>query len=469
MMNTKENQQPKRTSLSSEGEFPSEIAPVVTNQVTHHKLEILRRKEDLLEEILSRENMQRAWKQVRKNKGAAGIDGLSIEDTEKALKTEWLRIKESLLNGSYKPTPVKEVRIPKPAGGERKLGIPIVKDRLIQQAIAQTLMKYIDESFEDTSYGFRPGRSAKQAVLEARKHAFRGWEVIIDIDLEAFFDTINQDRLMSELKKKISDQRVLNLIRRYLNSGIMTTLGREEKAEGVPQGGPLSPLLSNIYLDALDKEVTKRGHKYVRYADDCKIFVRTERAGKRVKESIRKFIEKKLKLRVNEKKSGVSKDGQILGFVVSKRSIEIMPKALKRFKDKIRELTPIRGGKSIVSVLETLAPVIRGWGEYFKIQTRKSSFKGIDAWIRRRVRALIYQSYKNGSTRYRAFRRERMSHHVAFTCAHANYGPWSMAMCKPMRIIFSDKKLKEMGLISLAALFYDDGKMRKLQQMGCIP
>ena len=469
MMNTKENQQPKRTSLSRKGESPSEIAPVAIDLVTHHKLEILRRKEDLLEEILSRKNMQRAWNQVCRNKGAAGTDGLSIEDTEKVLKTEWPRIKESLLNGSYKPTPVKEVRIPKPNGGERKLGIPIVKDRLIQQAIAQTLMKYIDDSFEDTSYGFRPGRSAKQAVLQARKHAVGGYEVIIDIDLEAFFDTINQDRLMSELKKKIGDQRVLNLIRRYLNSGIMTTLGREERAEGVPQGGPLSPLLSNIYLDALDKEAARRGHKYVRYADDCKILVRTERAGKRVMESIRKFIEKKLKLRVNEEKSGVRKEGQILGFVVSKRSLEIMPKALRRFKDKIRDLTPIRGGRSVESILEALAPVIRGWGEYFKIQTRKSSFKGIDAWIRRRIRALIYQSYKNGSTRYRAFRREGIGHHVAFTCAHANYGPWSMALCKPMRIIFSEEKLKDMGLISLAALFCVDWKMHKLQLMGCIP
>lgn len=449
MMKTEIEPEAERTVLRSEGEPDSREETVEVFLSTHHPLEILRKKEDLLEEILSSENMKRAWKQVKRNKGAPGIDGCSIEATGERLKTEWPGIKSLILNGGYRPSPVKKVVIPKATGGERTLGIPTVQDRLIQQAVAQVLVSYIDCTFEETSYGFRPGKSAQQAVLQAKEYVDAGFEYSIDVDIEAYFDTINQDRLMSQLKGMIGDQRVLNLIRAFLNSGTMEELERSGKDSGVPQGGPLSPLLANIYLDPLDKEMAKRGHRYTRYADDCCVFVRTERSAMRVLESVKRYLEKKLKLRVNEKKTAIRKGGKLLGFIVKREALCISPESIKKFKDKVRALTPIKGGRALENVLEELSKLIRGWGNYFKIQTANGVFRGLDSWICRRLRALKYESYKNGETRYKDFKRKGFGEHTSHTCAYSNSGSWSMALCMPMRILYSGKVLKRMGHISL--------------------
>jgi RNA-directed DNA polymerase len=412
--------------------------------ITQHKLEILRNKEDFLEEILSEKNVLQALKHVCQNKGAPGIDGKTTQDLRQEFQKEWPFVRESILKGTYKPKQIRRVSIPKSNGGERILGIPSVMDRLIQQAITQRLVAYIDESFEESSYGYRPQRSAQQAAQKAKECMENGFEISINIDIEAFFDRVNQDRLMSQLKGLMKDQRVLDLIRKFLNSGILST--------GIPQGSPLSPLLSNIYLDVLDKEMAKRGHCYVRYADDCKIFTRTVRSGERIMESVKHFIQKKLKLRVNESKSHVGKKSNFLGFVISKRYLSISPATIKKFKNRVRDLTPIRGGRSIESVINDLAPVIRGWGNYFKIAACKSTFRSLDSWIRRRIRALLYKGFKTGRRRYEVFQKGRFNEHVTYTCAYANAGAWAMSMCKPMRIMFSKDKLKNIGLVGLEEL-----------------
>lgn len=444
MGSNKRTQNSERAKEGCEGEFPSGDRKAGKLELIKHQLEILRTNEQLLEEIVSTENMKMAWKQVSRNKGAPGSDGKDIAESAKILKSDWEKIKQDILQGNYKPQPSREVEIPKRNGGKRKLSIPTVIDRLIQQAIAQVLSKYINASMEEESYGYRPLKSAQQATLKAQHHMQEGYNEVIDLDIENYFGTVNQDRLMSQLKSLIGDQRVLNLIRKILNNGSKTR-------EGLPQGGPLSPLLSNIYLDPLDKELKKREHRFVRYADDVKIFVKSKRSTERVTKSIKKFLEKKLKLKTNDKKSKIGKECNILGFITNAKSIRILPEAIDHLKGKIREIVKIRGGKSITAVIKELSSLLRGWDEYYKIQTCKSKYKGINSWINRRIRALIYKSYKNGSTRYKEFKAYGMSEHVAYTCAYANYGAWSMALCKPMRIIYSGKRLHAMGLYALGS------------------
>jgi RNA-directed DNA polymerase len=448
MENNKRTQKlQKQTSDNSEGEILDQCQEVGGLELTSHGLEILRNNKQLLEEILETNNMQTAWKQVKQNKGAPGIDGLSIEASLEVLRSNWPAIKKSIEQGSYKPQGLRVVEIPKSNGGKRKLSIPTVVDRLIQQAIAQVLSKYIDGSFAQESYGYRPHRSAQQAVLKAKSHIDAGYTESIDLDIEQYFDSVNQDRLMSQLKATIVDQRVLRLIRKILNS---ITSGN--KGHGLPQGGPLSPLLSNIYLDPLDKELKKRGHRFVRYADDCKIFVKTQKSGIRVMSSITEYLRKKLKLKTHTEKSKVSNLCTVLGFIVNCKGIKIMPKSVKHLKDKIREIVKIRGGQSLRVVITKLKVVLRGWEEYYKIQTSKSIYQNLNSWLARRIRAKIYKDYKNGETRYKLFKSAGMTEHVAYSCAYSNYGAWSMALCKPMRIIFSRVRLRELDVYKLGDL-----------------
>jgi RNA-directed DNA polymerase len=435
--------------LSGSGESHGnrENAQKVTSTI--HGLEILRKKVDLLEEVLSRKNLLQALKQTRGNKGASGIDKMSCEDLPGFLKSDWPRIKEELMRGTYSPHPVRLVEIPKENGGVRKLGVPVVLDRLIQQALMQVLQGYIDPSFSDHSYGFRPGRSAHQAIQKSQQILSEGYEIMVDIDLEKFFDRVNHDKLMSKLHGMIGDPRVLYLIRKYLNSGIQSELGFVATKEGVPQGSPLSPLLSNIVLDDLDKELERRGHRFVRYADDCKTFVHSHKAGERVMESISEYLNTKLKLQVNKEKSSVGKVGKFLGFNITKEELTVTKRNLENFKDKIRDLTKIRGGQSLEGIIKNLNPVLRGWREYFKPQTAKTLFKRLDGWVRRRVRGCYYKQLKNGHTRLSIFIKAKVSYDTAHKCAYSSLGIWRMSRCEALQRILNNNRLKGMGLVNL--------------------
>src|SRR6201992_1826621 len=326
--------------------------------------------EQLMEEVCDRGNLVRAWKRVRSNKGSPGVDGMTIAGAKVYLREHWPNIRSQLLSGTYQPQPARRVEIPKPGGGVRKLGVPCVVDRLIQQALLQVLQKQWDPTFSEHSYGFRPGRSAQQAVAQAQQYIAEGYGWVVDFDLEKFFDRVNHDKLMGAIAKRVEDKRLLKLIRAFLNAGVMENGLVSPSVEGTPQGGPLSPLLSNLVLDELDRELECRGHRFVRYADDCNIYVRSERAGQRVMESVTRFITQKLKLKVNEAKSAVARpqERKFLGFSFSagpdiKRVIA--PKALDRFKRRIRDITRRAKGVSMKTTIEELAPYMRGWRSYF--------------------------------------------------------------------------------------------------------
>lgn len=344
-----------------------------------------------------------AWKRVKANRGSAGADGLSIADTVEHLKTHWPPIREALLNGTYRPTPVRRVMIPKADGTERALGIPTVTDRLIQQALLQVLQPLIDPTFSDHSYGFRPGRRAHDAVLRAQRYLQAGRSIVVDVDLEKFFDRVNHDVLMDRLERRISDRAVLKLIRRYLQAGVMMNGVAQQRHEGTPQGGPLSPLLANVLLDEVDRELERRGHCFVRYADDCNVYVRSQRAGERVMAGLRK-IYGTLKLKINEAKSAVAKAGarKFLGFSfyvtggVVKRCVA--RKAIHVYKDRIRRLTRRSGGRSIEQVVERLKAYVPGWKGYFQLSQTPGVFKELDEWLRHRLRALHLKQWKRGST-----------------------------------------------------------------------
>ncbi len=365
----------------------------------------------LLDRALRRENMVAAWKRVKANRGSAGADGLSIADTVEHLKTHWPSLREALLSGAYQPTPVRRVMIPKADGTQRELGIPTVTDRLIQQALLQVLQPLIDPTFSDHSYGFRPGRRAHDAVLRAQGYLQAGRRMVVDVDLEKFFDRVNHDVLMDRLEKRISDPAVLKLIRRYLQAGVMMSGVVQQRHEGTPQGGPLSPLLANVLLDEVDRELERRGHCFVRYADDCNVYVRSERAGERVMAGLRK-IYGTLKLTINEAKSAVAKAGtrKFLGFsfhtaaggVVKRR---VARKALQAYKTRIRQLTRRSGGRSIEQVVERLNAYVPGWKGYFQLSQTPSVFADLDGWLRHRLRALHLKQWKRGSTMFAALQR----------------------------------------------------------------
>src|SRR6201997_946254 len=324
----------------------------------------------IMEEVCERGNLKEALQQVRNNKGSAGVDRMTVEQLGDYLKQHWLSIREQLLNGTYEPKPVRRVEIPKPDGGVRKLGIPTVLDRFIQHAVMQVLQRRGNPTFSQNSYGFRPRRSAHQAVAQAQQYIAQGHGWVIDLDLEKFFDRVNHDKLMGQIAKRVEDRRLLKLIRAFLNAGVMENGLVSPSVEGTPQGGPLSPLLSNLVLDELDRELERRGHRYLRYADDCNIYVRSQRAGQRVMEGITRFITHKLKLKVNEAKSAVARpqERKILGFSFSTGSEVkriIAPKALERFKHRIREVTRRAKGVSMEKTIAELAPYMRGWRSYF--------------------------------------------------------------------------------------------------------
>src|SRR6266516_2457838 len=359
------------------------------------------------EEVCERGNLKEALRQVMGNKGSAAIDRMMVDQLGDYLKQHWPVIREQLLNGTYEPKPVRRVGIPKPdGGGVRKLGIPTVLDRFIQQAVMQVLQRRWDPTFSPHSYGFRPGRSAHQAVAHAQQYIAAGYGWVIDLDLERFFDRVNHDKLMAQIAKRVEDKQLLKLIRAFLNAGVMENGLVSPSVEGTPQGGPLSPLLSNVVLDELDRELERRGHRFVRYADDCNIYVRSERAGQRVMESVKRFISMKLKLKVNEAKSAVAKPQQrkFLGFSFfmgktgPRRSIS--PKSLERFKDRVREITLGSRGRSMKQTMAELARYIRGWVAYYGFCETPWVLKGLDSWIRRRLRCAFWQQWKTNRKRY---------------------------------------------------------------------
>jgi RNA-directed DNA polymerase len=361
----------------------------------------------LLTAALTRENLQQAWKRVKANKGSAGVDGLDIAQTAAHLKTVWPMIRDQLLQGTYRPSPVRRVAIPKPDGGERELGIPTVTDRLIQQALLQVLQPLLDPTFSEHSYGFRPGRSAHGAVLAARAYVQQGRRIVVDVDLEKFFDRVNHDILIDRLNKRVGDAGVTRLVRAYLNSGIMDGGITRTRDQGTPQGGPLSPLLANLLLDEVDKELERRGHCFVRYADDANVYVRSHRAGKRVMGLLRKCYAK-LRLTVNETKSAVASvfGRKFLGFSFwvgpgGEVKCKVAAKALATFKQRVRRLTRRSGGRSMEQVVERLRVYLRGWKGYFRVAQTPGIWRTLDEWLRHRLRAIQLKQWKRGSTMYR--------------------------------------------------------------------
>ena len=413
----------------------------------------------LMEAILERGNMFAAYRKVVRNKGAPGIDKMTGMDLKAHLQSNWARIREELLEGKYKPQPVRQVEIPKPDGGMRKLGIPTVMDRLIQQATHQILNKIFDPQFSDSSYGFRPNRSAHQAVLKAKEYIAEGRAWVVDMDLEKFFDRVNHDILMSRVARKVKDKRVLKLIRSYLNAGVMIGGIETAREEGTPQGGPLSPLLSNILLDELDKELEKRGHKFCRYADDCNIYVKSKDAGRRVMASIKEFLETKLKLKVNEEKSKVAKPGtrKFLGYTIGKRKkapcIKIAKKAMTRMKERLRTKMAQGRGKKLKTTVEELGPILRGWINYFRLTEVGSPLAKMDGWIRRKLRDIIWRQMKKPGTRAKALMKRGVGEDEAWRTAMGRKGPWRNAKTAAMHTAFPNSFFDRLGLVSMAEMW----------------
>src|SRR5436309_2367900 len=408
----------------------------------------------LMEEVCERENLKEALRQVKGNKGSAGMDGVTVDQLTDYLKQHWPVIREQLLNGTYEPKPVRRVEIPKPDGGVRKLGIPTVLDRFIQQAVMQVLQRRWDRTFSEYSYGFRPGRSAHQAVAQAQQYIAADCSWVVDLDLEKFFDRVNHDKLMGQVAKRVEDKRLLKLIRAFLNAGVLENGLVSPSVEGTPQGGPLSPLLSNLVLDELDRELERRGHRFVRYADDCNIYVRSERAGQRVMKSITRFITQKLKLKVNEAKSAVAQpqERKFLGFSFTagpevKRVIA--PKALDRFKRRVREITRRAKGVSIVTTIEELAPYMRGWRSYFGFCETPEVLIALTRWVRLRLRSALWRQWKTPRRRRAALIANGVSEWAARNTAGSGRGPWYLARSRALSTGLSNAHFKSLGLPSL--------------------
>jgi RNA-directed DNA polymerase len=408
----------------------------------------------VMEEVCERENRREALKRVRANQGSPGIDGMTVDELAGYLEQHWPAIREQLLSGTYEPKPVKRVEIPKPDGGVRKLGIPTVLDRFVQQAVQQVLQKQWDPTFSEHSYGFRPGRSPKQAVAQAQRYIAEGYGWCVDFDLEKFFDRVNHDKLMGTIAKRVEDKRLLKLIRAFLNAGVMEDGLVSPSVEGTPQGGPLSPLLSNLVLDELDRELERRGHRFVRYADDSNIYVRSERAGQRVMESVKRFITKKLKLKVNESKSAVAKPQgrKFLGFSFTggkELKRKIAPKAIDRFKERVREITHESRGRGMEKVMAKLAQYLRGWRGYFGFCETPAVLRHLDSWIRRRVRCAFWRQWKTGRKRYAELVRRGVSRKSAAEAAGSRRGPWRVSQSPALDQALSNAHLASLGLPSL--------------------
>ena len=388
--------------------------------------------EQWMEEVCERENCEQALKRVKANKGSAGVDGMTVQQLPDYLRQHWPAIREQLLSGTYKPQPVKRVEIPKPDGGVRKLGIPTVLDRMIQQAMMQVLQHHWDPAFSEHSYGFRPGRSAHQAVEAAQQYIAAGYRWVVDLDMEKFFDRVNHDKLMAKIAERVGDKRLLKLIRTILTAGIMENGLVSPVDEGTPQGGPLSPLLSNIVLDEFDRELERRGLRFARYADDSNIYVRSLRAGERVMESLKRFLATQLKLKVNEQKSAVARPWvrKFLGFSFTNAGVpkrRIASKAVDRFKERVRELTSRTRGVSIERMAEDLTRYLRGWIGYFGKCETPSVLLGLEQWLRRRLRSAIWKQWKRGTTRFAELRKRGVRRDLSAQTAGSGHGPWRLA------------------------------------------
>jgi len=411
----------------------------------------------LMEMIVSRENMMAAYRRVMANKGAAGIDRMTVEQLQPHLKAHWPHIREDLLEGRYMPKPVRGVEIPKPGGGMRQLGIPTVMDRLIQQAMHQMLMPLFDPGFSASSYGFRPGRRAHDAVLAARAHMAEGRRFVVDLDLEKFFDRVNHDVLMARVARRVGDKRVLRLIRRYLQAGLMTGGLTTARSEGTPQGGPLSPLLSNILLDDLDKELERRGHAFCRYADDCNIYVRTRRAGERVMASVTRFLAERLRLKVNAAKSAVDRPWvrTFLGYTVTAHKqprLRVAAKSVVRLRRKLRTALRQGRGRSLAHTIEDLTPILRGWLQYFRLAETKGVFEELDGWMRRKLRCLLWRQWKRPCTRAKRLMQRGLDTARAWESANNGRGPWWNAGASHMNDTYRAAFFARLGLPSLLGL-----------------
>jgi len=407
--------------------------------------------EQWMEEVCGRENCKQALARVKANKGSAGVDGMTVEQLPEHLKQHWPAIREQLLSGKYRPQPVRRVEIPKPGGGVRKLGIPTVLDRFVQQAVMQILQRRWDRTFSEHSYGFRPGRSAHQAVKQAQQCIADGYRWVVDLDLEKFFDRVNHDKLMAKLAERVSDKRLLKLIRAFLRAGVMENGLVSPVDEGTPQGGPLSPLLSNIVLDEFDREMERRGLRFARYADDCNIYVRSRRAGSRVMESLARFITMKLKLKVNAQKSAVARPWgrKFLGFSFTNEQAprrRIAPKAVDRFKERVRELTCRTRGISIERMAEDLSRYLRGWIGYFGKCETPSVLQGLERWTRHRLRSMVWKQWKRGTVRFAELRKRGVGTDLAAQTAGSAHGPWRLANSPALSLALPNAYFDSLGI-----------------------
>jgi RNA-directed DNA polymerase len=405
---------------------------------------------NLMESVVERGNLIAALRKVERNGGSPGIDGKTVEELRDYLRAHWPEIKGELVTGTYKPQPVKRVEIPKPGGGIRLLGIPTVVDRFIQQAILQILQGQWDGSFSDSSFGFRPKRSAHQAIDRALSYLRKGWRWVVDIDLEKFFDRVNHDKLMSLVRERVSDARVLKLINRYLKSGAMLGNVYHPTGEGTPQGGPLSPLLANLLLDRLDKELERRGHRFARYADDCNIYVKSKRAGERVMGGVTRYLSQELRLRVNEAKSAVARPWErtFLGFTLlysCKRTVS--DKAVKRFKEEVRRHSRRTRGVSVTAVIAGLRKYLLGWKAYFGVCESRSKLKELDSWVRRRLRCYLWKQWGTGG--YHELRRRGVSRDLAWNTAKSAHGPWRLSRSPALAFALPARYFATVGLPSL--------------------
>lgn len=408
----------------------------------------------LMEQALRRENLMAALRRVVRNGGAPGVDGTTVDELGDYCRQHWPRIREELLGGRYQPMPVRKVEIPKPGGGVRTLGIPTVLDRMIQQALLQVLQPGWDATFSDASYGFRPKRSAHQAVLRARDHVADGYRWVVDLDIERFFDRVNHDVLMARVARRIEDKRVLGLIRRYLQAGMIEGGLVSPRSEGTPQGGPLSPLLSNLLLDELDRELERRGHRFVRYADDCNVYVKSKAAGERVMASLERFLSECLRLRINRDKSAVDRPWKraFVSYTVThdkKPKLATAGKAVARLRSNLREILRRGRERSIARVIAEMTPVLRGWVAYFRLSQVRARFEELDKWLRRRLRCILWRQWKRPRTRLRELVRRGLDPEHAARCAFNGRGPWWNAGAPHMNLAVPTSWLRRQGLLSL--------------------
>lgn len=409
----------------------------------------------MIEQVLHQDNIVRAYKQVVRNRGAPGVDGVTVDALMDYCRKHWARVKDEIENGTYSPQPVRRVEIPKPAGGVRTLGIPTALDRMIQQALSQVLSPIFEPTFSEQSFGFRPGRSAHDAVRRARSYVEQGHRWVVDLDLEKFFDRVNHDILMSRIARQVKDKRVLLLIRRYLQAGMMDAGLVSPRTEGTPQGGPLSPLLSNILLDDLDKELERRGHRFCRYADDVNVYVKSAKAGHRVMDSLEQFLGKQLRLKVNRDKSAVARPWTrtFLGYSVTNSRknprLKVSRRSFQRLKSKLRPILRRGRGRNIQRVIEELRPSLQGWMSYYRLTQVKAGLSEMDAWIRRKLRCIRWRQWKKPRTRFKKLVAAGVNQKKAAKAAWGRDGPWASAASSAINVALPNTALQEWGLLSL--------------------